>query len=82
MSKMSPRNEKIESIHQEGEMVVMSHLVTVEPVDPPLFNSTIHSEPHYAVYKRRFFGLGQLVLLNIVVSWDVRENISFISTYA
>ena len=25
----------------------------------------------YRVYKRRFFGLCQLVLLNIVVSWDV-----------
>lgn len=27
----------------------------------------------YKVYKRRWFGLTQLVLLNIVVSWDVRE---------
>jgi MFS family permease len=26
--------------------------------------------PAYKVYKRRFFGLAQLVLLNIVVSWD------------
>lgn len=26
--------------------------------------------PHYRVYKRRFFGLAQLVLLNIIVSWD------------
>jgi hypothetical protein len=25
----------------------------------------------YRVYKRRFFGLAQLVLLNVVVSWDV-----------
>lgn len=25
----------------------------------------------YKVYKRRFIGLAQLVLLNIVVSWDV-----------
>jgi hypothetical protein len=25
----------------------------------------------YKVYKRRFFGLVQLVLLNVVVSWDV-----------
>jgi hypothetical protein len=25
----------------------------------------------YKVYKRRFWGLTQLVLLNIVVSWDV-----------
>lgn len=28
--------------------------------------------PEYRVYKRRFFGLLQLVLLNIIVSWDVR----------
>lgn len=26
--------------------------------------------PTYKVYKRRFFGLGMLVLLNIIVSWD------------
>lgn len=26
----------------------------------------------HTVYKRRFWGLAQLVLLNIVVSWDVR----------
>lgn len=26
----------------------------------------------YKVYKRRWFGLVQLVLLNIIVSWDVR----------
>lgn len=29
----------------------------------------VHTE--YRVYKRRFFGLTQLVLLNIIVSWDV-----------
>jgi hypothetical protein len=29
----------------------------------------LHAE--YRVYKRRFFGLFQLVLLNIIVSWDV-----------
>lgn len=25
----------------------------------------------YRLYKRRFFGLAQLVLLNVIVSWDV-----------
>jgi FLVCR family MFS transporter 7 len=30
-----------------------------------------YSHMHYKVYKRRWIGLGQLVLLNIVVSWDV-----------
>lgn len=27
--------------------------------------------PAYRVYKRRWFGLMQLVLMNIIVSWDV-----------
>ncbi|KAF1845325.1 MFS general substrate transporter [Cucurbitaria berberidis CBS 394.84] len=29
-----------------------------------------YSRAHFKVYKRRWLGLGQLVLLNIVVSWD------------
>lgn len=32
---------------------------------------TAASQTGYRVYKRRFWGLAQLVLLNIVVSWDV-----------
>lgn len=31
----------------------------------------------YRVYKRRFIGLFQLVLLNIIVSWDVSNNSPF-----
>jgi hypothetical protein len=31
-----------------------------------------YSHAHFKVYKRRWFGLAQLVLLNVVVSWDVR----------
>jgi FLVCR family MFS transporter 7 len=30
-----------------------------------------YSQTHFKVYKRRWFGLAQLCLLNIVVSWDV-----------
>lgn len=30
----------------------------------------------YKVYKRRWFGLVQLTLLNIVVSWDVSNNLN------
>lgn len=30
-----------------------------------------YSHMHFKVYKRRWLGLAQLVLLNIVVSWDV-----------
>ena len=33
-----------------------------------------YSHTHFKVYKRRWLGLGQLVLLNIVVSWDVRRS--------
>jgi len=33
-------------------------------------NKKSHSHAHFKVYKRRWFGLAQLVLLNIVVSWD------------
>lgn len=33
-------------------------------------DGTDEHSPHYRTYKRRFFGLAQLVLLNIVVSWD------------
>ncbi|KAF2628656.1 MFS general substrate transporter [Macroventuria anomochaeta] len=29
-----------------------------------------YSHTHFKVYKRRWLGLGQLVLLNIVISWD------------
>lgn len=32
------------------------------------------SERVYKVYKRRWFGLVQLVLLNIIVSWDVSSS--------
>lgn len=38
-------------------------------------SSSAASQPAYKVYKRRFWGLAQLVLLNIVVSWDVGHSI-------
>lgn len=37
--------------------------------------STEPTSTTYRVYKRRFWGLAQLVLLNIVVSWDVSPRI-------
>jgi FLVCR family MFS transporter 7 len=36
--------------------------------------SKSYSHTHFRVYKRRWFGLAQLVLLNIVVSWDVSSD--------
>ncbi|KAJ6084071.1 MFS-type transporter [Penicillium sp. IBT 16267x] len=40
------------------------------------------TRPTYKVYKRRFWGLAQLVLLNIVVSWDWLTFSSISSTAA
>lgn len=34
----------------------------------------------YKVYKRRWFGLMQLVLMNIIVSWDVRAMLIHVAT--
>lgn len=36
-----------------------------------------HATPVYRVYKRRWFGLMQLVLMNIIVSWDVSSIFAF-----
>lgn len=30
-----------------------------------------HAHGHHRVYRRRWFGLLQLVLLNVIISWDV-----------
>lgn len=38
--------------------------------DAPAVDESHGDEAPYRVYKRRFFGLAQLVLLNIIVSWD------------
>lgn len=40
-----------------------------------------YSHAHFRVYKRRWFGLAQLVLLNIVVSWDVRAPFPLCSLF-
>ena len=41
-------------------------------------NGSIHqgASTEYRTYKRRWFGLAQLTLMNIIVSWDVRLNFS------
>lgn len=50
--------ERIEESSRQ-DIATVDNVPTDEPVD-------------YKVYKIRWFGLMQLVLLNIVVSWDVR----------
>ncbi len=59
-----------------------SHSSDLEVIDSPQENDpalglerslsceSIRTQTTYRVYKRRFFGLSQLVLLNIIVSWD------------
>ena len=43
-------------------------------------NHSSYSHTHYRVYKRRWFGLVQLVLLNIVVSWGVSVYCGWLGT--
>lgn len=50
-----------------------SNLEVLDPVagsDRSLLQRSDSAQTTYRVYKRRFFGLSQLVLLNIIVSWD------------
>ena len=45
--------------------------VAMSDFDRPVSTERTHVE--YKVYKRRWFGLVQLILLNIVESWGVRS---------
>jgi hypothetical protein len=55
----------------EGKDVEMASAKFASPCEVTTNMGT--EMPVYKVYKRRFFGLFQLVLLNIVISWDVRR---------
>ncbi|KAL2360574.1 hypothetical protein RJZ56_006558 [Blastomyces dermatitidis] len=56
------------SAHVEMSAIPDSH----EPTPPNAASGAMggSERPLYRIYKRRFFGLAQLVLLNTVVSWD------------
>ncbi|PYH93012.1 cell surface receptor/MFS transporter [Aspergillus ellipticus CBS 707.79] len=54
----------MDSKHPQYSSGVHNESITAASTDLP------PSGPVYKVYKRRFWGLAQLVLLNIVVSWD------------
>ena len=56
-----------------GAQVQSSDLVSSVSADAAHRDAATEARPvtEYRVYKRRFFGLFQLVLLNIIVSWDV-----------
>ncbi|EXJ70772.1 uncharacterized protein A1O5_05762 [Cladophialophora psammophila CBS 110553] len=49
---------------------IEDHRQAPDPSTRTLSRISTTSTVEYKVYKRRFFGLAQLVLLNIVVSWD------------
>lgn len=58
--------------HGEGKDVEMVSAKLESPYE--VTTNTAMEMPVYKVYKRRFFGLFQLVLLNIIISWDVRST--------
>ena len=73
---------------QHGNLATLSNGFTVEERSPTedvtntaeLLSPVMSREANggqivYKTYKRRWFGLTQLVLLNIIVSWDVRGNL-------
>lgn len=70
----------LDSTHPDNEDSEMAPLnpttTTVEDLDLGASRTPITdlTEP-YRLYKRRFFGLFQIVLLNIIVSWDVCQSI-------
>ena len=58
-SRVTDERDGLEGVHEEGGR------------RPRKSKKKSYSHAHYKVYKRRWLGLAQLVLLNIVVSWDV-----------
>lgn len=70
--------EHIEEPQSKGGQTTVSHVTAGPSFDASVYEQhqpTQHVE--YRVYKRRWFGLIQLVLLNIAVSWDVSGIASF-----
>lgn len=78
----SSMDSKAQAPTQHSHEISATHSSDLEIIDSPreddpaLGPERTHSRPStatqttYRVYKRRFFGLSQLVLLNIIVSWD------------
>lgn len=71
--------EMADRSHDNKDLATMdsetSYRTGMEPVVDPEGAAEIQEDgqgqPVYRVYKRRWFGLMQLVLMNIIVSWDV-----------
>ena len=56
---------------ERGSVVEVS-IEMGERIPPPVGSAP--AGPEYKVYRRRWFGLLQLTLLNIIVSWDVSDH--------
>ena len=68
----------VKSTTEEQQHQGTAETPNLELVNSPISQSSglgqrslLPSTRSYKTYKRRFFGLAQLVLLNIIVSWDV-----------
>jgi hypothetical protein len=73
MQEPHPSNRYSTDDDEESDMAPLHPLITTT-ADLELIDS--HLQPltstiQHRAYKRRFFGLIQLVLLNIIISWDV-----------
>lgn len=62
-------DSKATRVHDDNVLVQQSTNNTADELLPG-HGEQEPSPPQYRVYQRRYFGLFQLVLLNIVVSWD------------
>lgn len=66
----SQLEERYTDVRSNGEASGSRPSAAGEEEDAPINGRHIE----YRVYKIRWFGLTQLILLNIVVSWDVRSS--------
>lgn len=74
MVDLDPRREIEESLSRSESRYTDEQIrAEISGISTTQLPFTEANEAHvvYKVYKRRWFGLIQLVLLNIVVSWDV-----------
>lgn len=61
----------VESRDTTAGTASLTNVESFAPLDPEAEARSPDQATQFRVYKRRWFGLLQLVLLNIIVSWDV-----------
>ena len=67
------QQSNVERIYSDGELEATRTRSTTEGDEVALANG---QHVVYRVYKIRWFGLTQLILLNIIVSWDVSRIVT------